>query len=101
MELKSLENKAKKITLFINNNILNILNENFLDNLSYFKKKNKIELILETNNELDITEYIIEFKSKTNKLLDKIENISTNKKISNTEKSMENKIIKFKKKKIL
>ena len=99
LELKSLENKAKKITLFINNNILNILNENFLDNLSYFKKKNKIELILETNNELDITEYIIEFKSKTNKLLDKIENISTNKKISNTEKSMENKIIKFKKKK--
>ena len=99
LELKSLENKAKKITLFINNNILNILNENFIDNLSYFKKKNKIELILETNNELDITEYIIEFKSKTNKLLDKIENLSTNKKINNTEKSMENKIIKFKKKK--
>ncbi len=99
LELKSLENKAKKITLFINNNILNILNENFLDNLSYFKKKNKIELVLETNNELDITEYIIEFKSKTNKLLDKIENISTNKKINNTEKIMENKIIKFKKKK--
>ena len=99
LELKSLENKAKKITLFINNNILNILNENFLDNLSYFKKKNKIELILETNNELDITEYIIEFKSKTNKLLDKIENLSTNKKINNTEKSIENKIIKFKKKK--
>ena len=99
LELKSLENKAKKITLFINNNILNMLNENFIDNLSYFKKKNKIELILETNNELDITEYIIDFKSKTNKLLDKIENLSTNKKISNTEKSTENKIIKFKKKK--
>ena len=99
LELKSLENKAKKITLFINNNILNMLNENFIDNLSYFKKKNKIELILETNNELDITEYIIDFKSKTNKLLDKIENLSTNKKINNTEKSMENKIIKFKKKK--
>ena len=78
---------------------MNLLNENFLENLNYFKKKNKIDLILETNNELDITEYIIEFKSKTNKLLDKIENISTNKKISNTEKSMENKIIKFKKKK--
>ena len=99
LELKSLENKAKKITLFINNNILNILNENFLDNLSYFKKKNKIELVLETNNELDITEYIIEFKSKSNKLLDKIENITSNKKINNTEKSIENKIIKFKKKK--
>ena len=67
--------------------------------MSYFKKKNKIELVLETNNELDITEYIIEFKSKSNKLLDKIENITSNKKINNTEKSIENKIIKFKKKK--
>ena len=99
LELKSLENKAKKIYLFLNNNILNLLNENFLENLNYFKKKNKIDLILETNNELDITEYIIEFKSKTNKLLDKIENISSNKKINNIDKTSDNKVIKFKKKK--
>ena len=99
LELKSLENKAKKIYLFLNNNILNLLNENFLENLNYFKKKNKIDLILETNNELDITEYIIEFKSKTNKLLDKIENISSNKKINSIDKTNDNKIIKFKKKK--
>ena len=99
LELKSLENKAKKIYLFLNNNILNLLNENFLENLNYFKKKNKIDLILETNNELDITEYIIEFKSKTNKLLDKIENISSNKKINSVDKTSDNKVIKFKKKK--
>ena len=99
LELKSLENKAKKIYLFLNNNILNLLNENFLENLNYFKKKNKIDLILETNNELDITEYIIEFKSKTNKLLDKIENISSNKKINSIDKISDNKVIKFKKKK--
>ena len=99
LELKSLENKAKKIFLFLNNNILNLLNENFLENLNYFKKKNKIDLILETNNELDITEYIIEFKSKTNKLLDKIENISSNKKINSIDKTSDNKVIKFKKKK--
>ena len=99
LELKSLENKAKKIYLFLNNNILNLLNENFLENLNYFKKKNKIDLILETNNELDITEYIIEFKSKTNKLLDKIENISSNKKINSIDKTIDNKVIKFKKKK--
>ncbi len=99
LELKSLENKAKKIYLFLNNNILNLLNENFLENLNYFKKKNKIDLILETNNELDITEYIIEFKSKTNKLLDKIENISSNKKINSIDKNSDNKVIKFKKKK--
>ena len=99
LELKSLENKAKKIYLFLNNNILNLLNENFLENLNYFKKKNKIDLNLETNNELDITEYIIEFKSKTNKLLDKIENISVKKKINNIDKTSDNKVIKFKKKK--
>ena len=99
LELKSLENKAKKIYLFLNNNILNLLNENFSENLNYFKKKNKIDLILETNNELDITEYIIEFKSKTNKLLDKIENISSNKKINSIDKTSDNKVIKFKKKK--
>ena len=99
LELKSLENRAKKIYLFLNNNILNLLNENFLENLNYFKKKNKIDLILETNNELDITEYIIEFKSKTNKLLDKIENISSNKKINSIDKTSDNKVIKFKKKK--
>ena len=99
LELKSLENKAKKIYLFLNNNILNLLNENFLENLNYFKKKNKIDLVLETNNELDITEYIIEFKSKTNKLLDKIENISSNKKINSIDKTSDNKVIKFKKKK--
>ena len=99
LELKSLENKAKKIYLFLNNNILNLLNENFLENLNYFKKKNKIDLILETNNELDITEYIIEFKSKTNKLLDKIEDISSNKKINSIDKTSDNKVIKFKKKK--
>ena len=99
LELKSLENKAKKIYLFLNYNILNLLNENFLENLNYFKKKNKIDLILETNNELDITEYIIEFKSKTNKLLDKIENISSNKKINSIDKTSDNKVIKFKKKK--
>ena len=99
LELKSLENKAKKIYLFLNYNILNLLNENFLENLNYFKKKNKIDLVLETNNELDITEYIIEFKSKTNKLLDKIENISSNKKINSIDKTSDNKVIKFKKKK--
>ena len=99
LELKSLENKAKKIYLFLNYNILNLLNENFLENLNYFKKKNKIDLNLETNNELDITEYIIEFKSKTNKLLDKIENISSNKKINSIDKTSDNKVIKFKKKK--
>ena len=52
------------------------LEENFIDNLNYFKKKNKVSINLETDNNLDISEYIIEFKNKTGKVIEKIEKIS-------------------------
>ena len=49
---------------------------------------------------MDNSEYIIEFKSKTEKLIEKIENVS-DLKFKNTEDIIknQNKIIKFKKKK--
>ena len=49
---------------------------------------------------MDNSEYIIEFKSKTEKLIEKIENVS-DLKLKNTEDIIknQNKIIKFKKKK--
>ena len=54
----------------------------------------------EENNELDMSEYIIEFKSKSEKLIEKIENVSDLKlkKIENKDK-VNGKIIKFKKRK--
>ena len=101
LELKTLENKAKYIHVKINENIKTFMEKNFLDNLEYFKKKNKSKLELEPSNNFDISEYTIEFKNKSKKTLDKIENISELKKenLLNENKEVTNKIIQFKKKK--
>ena len=99
LELKSIENKSKVIFLKVNDNIKKFLEENFIDNLNYFKKKNKIDINLEIDNNLDISEYIIEFKNKTGKVIEKIENISELKKINLSNINQDNKIINFKKKK--
>ena len=100
IELKTIENKSKIILLKVNENIKKLMEDNFLESINYFKKKNKIDLLIETDNSLDVTEYSIEFKSKTNKLLEKIEYISDLKKNKVEQNSNENnKIVKFKKKK--
>ena len=99
LELKSIENKSKVIFLKINENIKKFLEENFIDNLNYFKKKNKVSINLETDNNLDISEYIIEFKNKSGKDIEKIEKISELKKINLNNYDQNSKIIKFKKKK--
>ena len=99
LELKSIENKSKVIFLKVNDNIKKFLEENFIDNLNYFKKKNKVDINLEIDNNLDISEYIIEFKNKTGKVIEKVENISELKKINLSNINQDNKIINFKKKK--
>ena len=52
------------------------MEESLKENLNYFKNKNKLKINLEKDNNFDVSEYIIEFKSKNNKTLEKIENIS-------------------------
>ena len=100
LELKTIENKSKIINLKINENIKNFMEENFKENINYFQKKNKVELKLEESNNFDISEYEIEFKTKSGKIIEKIENISDLKKINFKDKKVEdNKIIKFRKKK--
>ena len=98
LELKTIENKSKKILLNINDNIKNYMEENFIENINYFKKKNKVDLIIQENTSFDISEYVIEFKSKGGKLLEKIENISELKKVDLSKNIESGKIIKFKKK---
>ena len=44
LELKTIENKSKKIFLNINDNIKKYMEENFIENINYFKK-NKVDLI--------------------------------------------------------
>ena len=83
VELKSIENKSKIIKITANEKISQFIKENYADDINYFKKKNKIEINIFSNNSLDCSDYIIEFFSKTNKVLEKIEKISVLKKILN------------------
>ena len=100
LELKSIENKAKIIDMKINESIQTYIEENLLESLNYFKNKHKLKINLEKNNNFEISEYILEFKSKVGKVLEKIENISLLK-INDLkdDKYENNKILKFKKKK--
>ena len=100
LELKTIENKSKLIILKINDSIKNLIEKNFKENLDYFIKKNKIEIQIEADNKLDISEYIIEFKSKNGKLIEKIESLSEDKKnqVSNLSEKDDDKKKKFIKK---
>ncbi len=75
IEIKSLEHGAKLIELTINNKIQKHISDNYQDVVNYFEKKNKAKIDLNTNNDLNLEDYIIEFKSKTKKVLDKIEKV--------------------------
>ena len=101
LELKTIENKSKLIILNINDSIKNLIEKNFKENLDYFIKKNKIVIQIEADNKLDISEFIIEFKSKNGKLIEKIESLSEDKKnqVSNLSEKDDDKKKKFIKKK--
>ncbi len=97
VELKTILNKAKFVELRVCNKISDFLKENFVDNLTYFEKKNKIKIDIITDNSLIIPEYIIDLKNKSKKTIEKIE---YKEKLSNLEpQDKETKIINFKDKK--
>ena len=104
IEIKSIENNAKIVDLKINNKVSEFIEKHFIEDLKYFEKKNKIKININTVNELNVSEFSIELKSKSEKVLDKIEKIETFQKIiieKNETKSNENKPFKkdFKKRK--
>ena len=104
IEIKSIENNAKIVDLKINNKVSEFIENHFIEDLKYFEKKNKIKININTVNELNVSEYSIELKSKSEKVLDKIEKIESFQKIiieKNETKSNENKPFKkdFKKRK--
>ena len=98
LELKTIENKAKFVEMRINESIKTFIEDNLIENLNYFKNKNKLKVSLEKDNNFDISEYVIEFKSKNNKLLEKVENISLLKNNLIDDQPDNKKILKFKKK---
>ncbi len=81
VELKTLEINAKIIKIYLNDKIVNFIKENYQEDFNYFKNKNKIEINIFENNSLGLDDYQIEFLSKTNKTIEKVENISSLKKL--------------------
>ena len=102
VELKAVLNKAKFVDLKVCEKICNFLKENFLEDLTYFKKKNKIKIDIIVDNNLIIPEYIIDLKNKSKKTLElieyreKLKNIELQKKEGNVIQFKDRK--KFKKK---
>ena len=97
VELKAVINKAKFVELKVCKKISDFLKENFMNDLTYFEKKNKIKIDIISDNSLIIPEYIINVKNKTNKTLELIENFKTLKNLEQQKK--EDNVINIKDKK--
>ncbi len=99
IELKAIENKAKLISLSVNEKIGDFIENNFKENIKFFQKKNKINIKVIHNKNYNITDYFIEFQSKSKKVIETIKEISeTNSTLEKIKESTEynKKKIKFK-----
>ena len=97
VELKSVLNKAKYVELKVCEKISNFLKENFVDDLTFFEKKNKVKIDIISDSSLIIPEYIIDFKNKSKKTLELIKHIENLKNLE--EQKKDNKIINLKERK--
>jgi len=73
IEIKAIQNKAKIIDININENLSSFIENYFKEDVIYFEKKNKIKININTIKDLNLSEYKIDFKSKSKKVLEKIE----------------------------
>ena len=73
VELKSVLNKAKFVELKVCEKISDFLKENFVEDLTYFEKKNKMTIDIIADNSLIIPEYIVNFQNKTKKTIELFE----------------------------
>ncbi len=98
VELKAVINKAKFVELRVCKKISDFLKENFVNDLTYFEKKNKMTIDIISDNTLIIPEYIINIQNKSKKTIELIEYYE---KLKNLEvQNKENKFIEKKNKKI-
>ncbi len=103
VELKSVLNKAKFVELRVCEKISDFLKENFVKDLTYFEKKNKMTIDIITDNTLIIPEYTISIQNKSKKIIELIEH---HEKLKNLEqqkiesKNSNLKVKKFTKKKV-
>ena len=73
VELKAVLNKAKFVELKVCKKISDFLKENFVNDLTYFEKKNKITIDIISDNSLIIPEYLINIQNKSKKTIELIE----------------------------
>ena len=98
VEFKAVLNKAKYVELKVCKKISDFLKENFIENLTYFEKKNKIKIDIITDNSLIIPEYIIDIKNKSKKTIELLENFEKLNNLQIQEKEKKIKNIKVRKK---
>jgi len=97
VEIKAILNKAKFVELKVCKKISDFLQKNFVEDLTYFEKKNKMKIDIIIDNTLIIPEYVIDIKNKSKKIL---ETISHSKELKNlTKQSIDDNIIDLKDKK--
>ena len=91
VELKAVINKAKFVELRVCEKISDFLKENFIEDLTYFEKKNKITIDIISDTKLIIPEYIINIQNKSKKTIEIVEHHEKLKNIE--EQNKEDKII--------
>ncbi|MDC0527411.1 Rne/Rng family ribonuclease, partial [Candidatus Pelagibacter sp.] len=73
VELHAVIHKAKFVELRVCEKISDFLKENFVDDLTYFEKKNKMTIDIISDPTLIIPEYIINIQNKSKKTIEVIE----------------------------
>ncbi len=107
VELKAVINKAKFVEVKVCEKVSDFLKENFVNDLTYFEKKNKMTIDIISDNSLIIPEYIINVQNKSKKTIElvehyeKLKNLETQNKENKVSQKKEVKKIKknYKKKK--
>ncbi|MBD1174292.1 Rne/Rng family ribonuclease [Pelagibacterales bacterium SAG-MED01] len=97
VELKAVLNKAKFVNLKVCKKISDFLKENFVEDLTYFEKKNKMKIDIISESSLIIPEFIIDIKNKSKKTIELVEHFEKLKNLEQQKK--ENNVIDIKIKK--
>ena len=76
IEIQITETKAKVIDIKLCEQVCNFIENNLKESLIFVEKKYKVKINLEPDNQLIIPDYVIEFKNKSKKIINKLENFS-------------------------
>ncbi len=72
-EIKCLENKSKEIDFYLNKKIIEFLSKNSEEDIIFFQKKNKVKLTFKEDLDYGVNDYKLEFKLKSNKIIETIQ----------------------------